>query len=295
MEWDDLKYFLAVARARSITRAALALRVSVATVSRRIATLERKLNARLFERKRGAYELTDSGQAVRLKAEEIEQAILSVERQVLGRDRQASGKVRVTTGDDIASFIVAPMLATFKARYPGILLEIVARFDIANLARREADIGLRTVAPAKGEFLVRHAGWWDLGLYAARSYAETNGLRPGIGNLSKVDVITWNTEHANLGGGPWFVEHAPDAHIVLTANSRLIHLAACKAGLGIAILPCVAADHEPDLIQLLPPNRVVSAKLWLVVHRDLSQTARVRAVMDFLCDIVPKRVTRELA
>src|SRR5215510_3077540 len=100
MEWDDLKYFLAVARARSLTRAATTLRVSLATVSRRIATLERRLNARLFERKRGDYELTESGQAVRMKAEEIEQAILSVERQVLGHDRQAKGKVRISTGDD---------------------------------------------------------------------------------------------------------------------------------------------------------------------------------------------------
>jgi DNA-binding transcriptional LysR family regulator len=182
MEWDDLKYFLAVARTGSLTRAALMLRVSLATVSRRIAALERKLGVRLFDRKRSGYELTESGHAVRLKAEEIEQAILSVERQMQGRDREPRGKVRVTTGDDIAAFVVAPALAAFHAHYPGIALEIVARFEVADLARREADIGLRmifrmsasspgTIAPARGDFFVRHAGWWNLGLYAARSYA----------------------------------------------------------------------------------------------------------------------------
>ncbi len=288
MEWDDLKYFLAVARTGSLTQGARTLRVSIATVSRRIATLERRLGARLFERKRTGYELTESGEAVRLKAEEIEQAILSVERQVLGRDRHASGKVRVTTGDDIAAIVIAPMLAKFSARYPGILLEIVARFEVANLVRREADIALRTVAPANDDVLVRHAGWWDLGLYAARSYAEAHHLRPGINDLSNVDIITWDAEHSNLGGGPWFAEHAPGARVVLAANSRLIQQAACKAGLGVAILPCAAADHEPKLIRLLSPERVVSAKLWLVVHRDVARTARVRAVMDFLADIVSK-------
>jgi DNA-binding transcriptional LysR family regulator len=292
MEWDDLKYFLAVARAGSLTRAALTLRVSLATVSRRIAALERKLGVRLFDRKRGGYELTESGHAVRSKAEEIEQAILSVERQMQGRDREPRGKVRLTTGDDIAAFVVAPALVAFHAHHPGIALEIVARFEVANLARREADIGLRTVAPARGDFFVRHAGWWNLGLYAARSYAQTHGLRPGARDLSNVGVITWDAEHSNLGGGPWFAKHAPDARVVLAVNSRLIQHAACKAGLGVAILPCVAADREPELVRLLPSEQVASTKLWLVVHRDLAHTARVRAVMDFLADIMPKRDPR---
>ena len=288
MEWDDLKYFLAVARTGNLTRAASTLRVSLATVSRRIVRLERKLGARLFERKRGGYELTESGQAVRLKAEEIELALLLVERQVLGRDRHTSGKVRVSTGDDIATFIIAPRLAELSTRYPDISLEIVSRFEVANLARREADIGLRTVAPLKGDFLVRQAGWWNLGLYAARGYAKAHGLRPGASDLSNVGIITWNAEHANLGGGPWFAQHAPGAQVVLAANSRLIQRAACQAGLGVAILPCIAADRDPELIRLLSPDQVVSTKLWLVVHRDIARTARVRAVMDFLGEIVPQ-------
>ncbi len=288
MEWDDLKHFLAVARTGSLTGAALSLQVSLATVSRRIAALERRLGARLFDRKRSGYALTESGDAIRLKAEEIERAIFSVEREVLGRDRHLSGNVRVTTGDDIAAIVVAPKLAAFSARYPGISLEIVARFEIANLARREADIGLRTVAPRKGEFLVCHVGWWKLGLYAARSYAQSHNLQQGADDLSNAAIITWDAEHANLGGGPWFAKHARGARVVLTANSRLIQWAACKAGLGVAILPCVAADREADLVRLLSPERVVSTKLWLVVHRDLARTSRVRVVMDFLDEIVPK-------
>jgi DNA-binding transcriptional LysR family regulator len=278
-----------VTRTGSLTSAALTLRVSLATISRRIAGLERKLGARLFERKRGSYQLTECGEAVRSKAEEIELAILSVERQVLGRDQHASGKVRVTTGDDIAATVIAPRLPEFSARYPDISLEIVARFDIANLARREADIGLRTVAPPKGDFLVRHVGWWTLGLYAARSYAEAHDLRAGACDFSNIGIITWDAEHAILGGGPWFKEHAPAARVALYANSRLIQHAACKAGLGVAILPCIAADRDPELIQLLSSKQVVATKLWLVVHRDLARTARVRVVMDFLADIAPKR------
>lgn len=140
-------------------------------------------------------------------------------------------------------------------------------------------------AQSRGRLLAK----WNLGLYAARSYARTHGLRPGARNLSNVGVITWDAEHANLGGGPWFAKHAPDARVVLAANSRLIQQAACKAGLGVAILPCIAADREPELIRLLPSDQIASTKLWLVVHRDLAHTARVRAVMEFLADIAPKR------
>lgn len=291
MEWDDLKHFLAVARTGSLTHAAQVLHVSLATASRRISALERRLDARLFDRKRGGYVLTESGEAVRAKAEEIEQAIFSVERQVSGHDRHASGRVRVTTGDDIAAFVIAPALAAFNARYPGISLEIVARFDVVNLTRREADIGLRTVAPDRGDFLVRHAGWWDLALYASRSYAQKKGLHPGAGDLSNVEIITWDAEHTGLGGGPWFARHAATARVVLAANSRIIQLAACTAGLGVAILPCVAADRQPDLIQILSHEQVASTKLWLVIHRDLARMRRVRAVVEFLADIAPKRGT----
>lgn len=161
------------------------------------------------------------------------------------------------------------------------------QLDVRRLYDRPPPRDLRRMvgAQSRGRLLAK----WNLGLYAARSYARTHGLRPGARNLSNVGVITWDAEHANLGGGPWFAKHAPDARVVLAANSRLIQQAACKAGLGVAILPCIAADREPELIRLLPSEQIASTKLWLVVHRDLAHTARVRAVMEFLADIAPKR------
>jgi DNA-binding transcriptional LysR family regulator len=289
MEWDDLKYFLAVARTGSITKAARSLRTSAATVSRRVATLEKKVHVRLLDRKPNGYSLTDSGEAVRLKAEEIEQAILAVERDVVGRDLRPSGVVRVTTGDDVAAVVIAPRLPDFVRRCPDISLEIIASFDVANLARRDADVALRTVRPMQGDFFIRQAGWWELGLYATKAYARTRDLRPGATDLSNADIITWNQDYLHLGGGQWLAEHARSSRIVLAANSRLIQQAACKAGIGVAILPCLSADRDPDLIRLLPPERVRSVKLWLVVHRDIAHTARVRTVMDFLVQIGPKR------
>jgi DNA-binding transcriptional LysR family regulator len=288
MEWDDLKYFLEVARLSTLTKAAHALRTTPATVARRIARLEAKLSARLFDRKYTGYQLTEVGKSFLVKTEEVEAAILSMVREVLGRDAQPSGKVRLTTTEDIATLVIGPHLDAFAHRFPEIQLEISSGRDVLSLARGEADIAMRTVRPARGGLVIRQAGWWNLALYAAKSYAQAHNLHPPVTDLSGADLVTWTKEFAHLRGGPWFGEHARDAKIALSANSRRVHHAACRAGLGIAILPCLLADDDQDLIRLLPPERVISTKLWLVVHPDISRIPRVRAVMDFLAKIGPK-------
>lgn len=291
MEWDDLKHFLAVARSGSLTDAARTLKTSASTVARRVQGLENRLGARLFDRRRNGYALTDNGQAIRLRAEEVEEAVLSVEREALGRDLRPSGKVRVAASDDIATHVVAPRLAEFVRRYPDIALEIIARMDLVNLTRREADIAIRGRRPSDGDFVVRDAGHWPFGLYADKTYAKARKLKPGLTDLSNAEIITWTKEYQHVRGGAWFAEHAPSAAIALTSDSSRVHYAACKAGLGIAILPSKLADREPGLVCLLPPERVLAVELWVVVHRDLIRTARVRAVMGFLTALAPKRTS----
>jgi DNA-binding transcriptional LysR family regulator len=104
-------------------------------------------------------------------------------------------------------------------------------------------------------------------------------------DFSQIEVITWTEEWAHLRGGAWFANHAPKAPIALAANSTRLHHAACRAGVGVTILPCFAGEADCELICLVPPERVLSIDLWLVVHRDLSRTARVRAVMDFVAGL----------
>ena len=288
MEWDDVRHFLAVARRGTLTKAAHALASTPATVGRRIAALETKLGARLFDRRHTGYLLTKTGESIRLKAEAAEDAILSMERRALGNDQRATGKVCITTTDDIAAMVLAPHLTRFARLFPDISLEILATNEVVNLSTREADIALRTVRPSRGNLIIRQAGWWKLGLYAAKSYADAHALRPGLTDLSGVDVVTWTGETAHYRGGPWLAEHARNARVAFAANSRRIHYAACAAGMGVAILPCIAADRDPDLICLLPSERVIAVKLWALIHRDLARTARVRAVMDFIGKIAPE-------
>ena len=287
MEWDDLEHFLAVARHGSLTEAARDLKSSAATVGRRVAALEEDLGARLFDRNQSGYTLTESGEAIRVKAEEVEEAVLAVEREGIGRDLRATGRVRLATTDDLAAFIIAPHLPRFHEEYPKITLEIVARHELASLTRRDADIALRSGRPQHGDYLVRRVGMIDFGIYGSNSYVSARKLVPENCDLNDLDLITWTEEWSQLRGGPWLANHAPKARVVFMSNSPRVHYAACKAGLGVTIMPCIVGDADSDLICLLPPERLFSPDIWLVVHRTLTRTARVRAVMDFLGTLGP--------
>lgn len=284
MEWDDLKHFLAVARGGSLSAAAQRLRTSASTVGRRLDALERKLGVRLFERKSSGYVLTSAGRGILDKAGEVEEGILALERAAIGADLKPAGKVRVAASDDIAAYVISPKLPGFVRRYPDIALEIVTQMETANLNRREADVALRGTRPSSGDFLLRHVGSWHFGLYCSRGYAKAHGLAPGRVDFADTGIVTWTEEYKHLRGGPWFATHANGASVALASNSPRVHYAACRAGLGLAILPAALADADRELTCLMRPAQVLSVELWLVVHRDIAQTARVRAVMQFLAD-----------
>ena len=131
MEWDDIKHFLAVARSGSLTDAARELKSSAATVGRRVAELKSKLGARLFDRSQAGYSLTECGEAIRLKAEDIEEAVLAIEREAGGRDRRATGRVRLAATEDMATYLIAPRLPDFRRDCPGISLESNHPFSIS--------------------------------------------------------------------------------------------------------------------------------------------------------------------
>ena len=288
MEWDNLKHFLAVARSGSLTEAARALKASAATVGRHIDALETRLGARLFEHRSTGYVLTEIGRSILVRAEEAEAAVLAVERKVQGTDLRLSGTVRIATTEDIATMVVIPALPVFRAQHPGIALEIIARIDLSSLTRRDADVALRTVRPEKGDLLVRRIGVVDLAVYASRGYTGAKGLAPGPVDFSRVEIITWVEELATLRGGGWLAERAQDSAVALRVNTTRLLFDACRAGLGLAILPCFGADADPELVCLMPPEQVLSVDAWVVLHRDLAHTARVRAAADFLASLGPR-------
>jgi DNA-binding transcriptional LysR family regulator len=276
--WDDLRVFLAVARAGSLSGAARTLGVNHSTVFRRIGVFEETLGVRLFERLPGGYLLTPAGEALRDGALRVEEEIASLSRKVTGQDLRLSGTVRVTTIDMLAFGLLPRHIAGFRAAYPGIEIELVVGNATLNLSRREADVALRVGNTPPETLVGRRVGRLVFALYGSADY---RARRPGP-DLALHDWIGFDSEHEALVRR--MAHFLPQARPALRTNSMAAALAAAREGLGVAPLPCGIADLEPDLVQIAPLPDDFTLDLWLLTHEDLRRTARIRVFLDFLAE-----------
>lgn len=282
-DWNDLKHFLAVARTGSTLAAGRTLGVSQTTAARRVAALEQALGRSLFERRAAGYALTAEGEALLAQAEVVEAATTALADLAASRSREASGTVRLTTDHIFAVTILAPVMRDLHEAHPAIRIELDASSEIRDLAAGAADIALRRCARPEGGGLVgrklANDGW---ALYCSRAYAEAHG-RP----RSRREL----PGHALIGGGgegvwkvyqAWLAENGLEDAIAMRHDSPLGLLSAVRAGSGLAVLPRIVADNDPELLRCLPPAPDKDYGLWLLTHERLRHVPRVRVVLDFL-------------
>jgi len=283
-EWSDYRYFLAVARAGSLSAAARRLRVDQSTVGRRLAALEAHVGARLFDRTPEGYALTAEGESVRAEVEQLEHGFLAVERRLAGGDARLAGTVRLATTETFATGFLIPHLGRLRAEHPALALELVLGNQLVDLARREADLALRLGAPPKQPNLIaRRIGSGGFALYAAPRYLARHGTPQLRGGLRGHAIVAYGGELANAPLGRWLADHAPDAEVVVRANTVDAVHAAVIAGLGLGVLPCMLQDK---LDRVGGGSPLGSAPIWTIVHEDLARNARVRAVLGFVSGLV---------
>lgn len=273
--WDDLRLFLAVARAGSLSGAARALGVNHSTVFRRIGAFETALGVRLFDRLPNGYSLTAAGEEMRESALRVEEEIATLGRKVTGQDLRLSGTVRITTVDMLALWLLPRHLAEFRSGYPGIEIELVVGNAAVSLSRREADVALRVGNQPPETLVGRRVGRLVFAIYRSAGAPSHEGA-----SLEEQPWIGFDTEHAALARR--FAEFLPDVRPVCRVNSVAAAIAAARAGIGLAPLPCGVADLDPDLVRIASLPETFTLDLWLLTHEDLRQTARIRAFMDFL-------------
>jgi len=285
-EWGDLRYFLAVFRARTLAGAAKQLRVEGTTIGRRLTALERRLATRLFERTPDGFVLTAAGERVLEHATEMEAHMSAIERKATGEDRRVAGSVRLATSENFSVGFLASRLAPFLERHPALTLEIVTGTTAVDLLRGEADLALRAgprMRPEQQSLIARKVCEAGFGVYASRAYVERHGSDTKEGFVGHV-LVGYGGALAEIGPSVWLREHASRATVALRCNSMLGATRAVAAGAGVSVLPCFLADPDPA-IERLVSKPVLAHDVWLVVHPDLRTTARVRAVYDFLLEL----------
>lgn len=279
MNWDDLKYFLSVCRNGSIRAAAKALGVNHATVSRRINSFEEALGERLFERTSQGYVRTTLADELYQDASHLEERLSAVERKVAGKDETLQGDIRVTMPDVLAQDLLMPHLAAFCEIYPKVELDIVDSTRKLNLANREADVAFRLCDQPPAYLIGRQLVTLYRACYIAQSSAHKLSQS---GWLEKQNWIGWSDKLRRPIGKiardyPRFVSR----HKIISAT---LQAAACRNGLGVAILPCFLGDPDPTLVRIPPFTSEAKYKLWILSHPDSRNNVKIRTFVSFMTE-----------
>ena len=276
-QWDDVRFFLAVARTGSLSAAARALGVDHVTVGRRIALFEKRLGVTLLNRTPEGFAATSAGEAILRQCTAMETAALDLERIAAGRDLLVRGSVRVTTTEALADQLVAPAIAGLRQAHPELQLDLMVGVRSLDIARREADLAVRFARPSVSELICRKLGEVGFSLYASKRYLAKAGVPKRGQGLAGYDLVTFTGAPAALS--PFFMgESLEGAQIALRCDNPLVQLKATANDVGIAELACFLGDSSPDLVRLWPQEAPARRTAWLIVHQDMRRSARIRAV-----------------
>lgn len=281
-DWDDLRFFHAVARTGSLSGAAKHLGVNHSTVSRRIGAFEEHLGVRLFARLPTGYSPTAAGLDMLESTARMESEAEALERRVLGRDSRLTGTLRVTA-PDIAMIQYMPGFRAFRREYPGIDLEMVAENALTNLTKRDADVALRVADRPAEHLFGRCLGRLPVAIYGSKEWLAGE---PGEIDGSSAPWVGWDESMGNGDLYRYLRAHHPDASIVCRVNSAELMKNAVRSGIGIGPIPCSIAERDDSLAQVFPPDASLERKLWILIHRDLRNNTRVRCFMEFMAEYI---------
>ncbi len=283
--WDDLKFFLAVARTGTLRGGAEAIQVNHTTVTRRLSLMEDNLGGRLFDRSRQGLALTQLGADLLPHADRVEDEMVAMSRTIVGRDAEPRGTVVVTMPHALALTSFMDDMADFSERYPLIELDIRFSNSIADLTRREADVSLRVTDHVAEDVVGRKLLPCSQAAYCTPDYAKRIEDNAGEG----LHFIGWG-EPEGAHTADWLqASYYPKATLKHRVSDLIPHVTLAASGFGMAYLACALGDRYPGLIRAPFQKPLEYRSVWLLLHRDLRKTARVRLFVDHLAERVKLR------
>ena len=284
-EWDDVKYFLAVARHGSTLAAAKALTVNQSTVQRRITELERKLGRELVKRQATGYRLTEFGEEMLPYAEQIERAALAFEQRKATIERGEAGLIRVTCPEPIVYRIMkSSLLDRFHARYPKLRVEFVMSDQYVDLARGDADVALRSGDTDDDVLVGRKIADSLWSVYASTDYVQRNGRPAALSEIIQHATVGFDGPMAANRAAKWLQAVAPNASVAARVNSVLGLVSVAKSGVAVVPMPIALGDAEPELVRLFEPVPELTRSWRILAHPDRRRTPAVAAFFDFISD-----------
>ena len=279
MDWDDIKLFLAVARAGSLGGAARTVGQTQPTIGRRLKAFEAKLGVSLFQRSSDGFLLTDEGALVLSQAEHMEEEAFAFARRLAGQENHLEGLVRTSSSDWFGAHVLAPVFAEFQKAHPRVCIELLTDSRMFNLARREADLVFRIRPFEDGDVVQRSLMRMDYALYGA-----TGMEHPRAGDGKGTPLVTMDAAFSAMPDVQWLQQVLPHAHVAMRSNNRDVQATLCAAGSGWAVLPRLLGDHVPGLARaelgVSPPSR----EMYVGYHKDLRRLTRLRRLLDHVVE-----------
>ncbi len=290
MNWDDVRIFLAVARAGQILGAARRLELNHATVSRRVAALEQALNAKLFRRLTTGSELTPAGERFLEMAERMEADMITARAEIAGEGDEVSGVVRIGAPDGFGVAFLAARLGALTEKHRELKIQLVPVPRSFSLSRREADIAITVERPTEGRLVAGKLVDYTLGLFASRAYAEQHGLPQTVGELAAHRLVGYVPDLVVSPSLDYAAEFSPRWDAGFSISSALGQAEAVRAGAGIGIVHTFVARSLQELVPVTaaPPIR---RAYWLVYHESMRPLRRIQTVAEFITKTVERERT----
>jgi len=295
LNWDGFRYFIAVAKAGSLSAAAKMLDANQSTVGRHVDALELALDIKLFQRSVKGLSLTKEGQAVFEQSQQIQKSIAKVKRLVQGDEITASGTVRLSLPEGLGQEVLIPALDNFYQQHPKVKLIFNMSATTANLRQGEADVSVRLFRPEEPGLIIKELGEMKMGLYASESYNTNYGLPGQLRDVRRHRVITYGEQLSILPENQWLLNHSAESLRVLSSDSTVTRFKATVSGLGLSLQPEVLAQTNPDLIRLFKSAKLPAYKVWLVYRKDVQHMSRIRVVVDFISTCLGDVLNRSIS
>ncbi|MFL1464893.1 LysR family transcriptional regulator [Marinobacter sp. HN1S83] len=284
MDWDYLRYIHALALGGTLAKAGEILGVHQTTVLRRLDQMEESLGVQFFERNRDGLQLTPVGETAFREAARLSTEMENLERKLVGQDSAPVGKVRLAAEDLMMNELLSPILAELVREFPDIELEVLTDNDVANLSHREADLTLRPENKPQATLEGERIAAVESAVYGSARYCRRNRNMDVENQPEGCVWIVPDETFSHLATGRWYRKHLKNVSSVIRCNSLQSMHALARAGAGLAVLPCYLGESTRELRRLSDPLEGESVDLWLHVHQDTQQMARVRIVMEYLVD-----------